>query len=106
MARLVVFKDQEPKEIVIGGQTVKICRCGLTKDANGFCDGTHNITKDEDVNATYFYDKDLHREIVDLITDEDFDDEGCGCGCNHDEKDGDSCACGSHSCGCGGHHHN
>lgn len=90
MARLVAFKDTEPKEITVGNTTIKICRCGLTRNKDGLCDQTHMIARDENPNATYFYDKDLNRELVDLIADDELEEDGC---------------CGNHSCGCG-HNHN
>ena len=106
MARLVVFKDKEPTLLTIGGETVKICRCGLTKDPKGLCDQTHLISKDEDDNATYFYDATLKRELVDLIADDEDDCCGGSCGCSHEDDSDTStgCACGNGSCGCGHSH--
>ena len=97
MARLVVLTQKEPKKLEINGTTYRICRCGLTKDENGFCDETHLITKDEEDGATYFYDKDLNREIVDMISDDEEMDGCCGgSGCCSGSKD---------ACGCGHDHH-
>jgi len=101
MPRLVIFRNTEPKEITIEGKKIKICRCGLTKDGDGLCDETHMIARDEDSNATYFYDDKLEREIVDMITDEDDLSDDCCSGHGHSHG---SCACGNNSCGCGHDH--
>jgi|LakMenE18May11ns_1017448.scaffolds.fasta_scaffold9931802_2 CDGSH-type Zn-finger protein len=97
MARLVALTQKEPKEITVGDKTFKICRCGLTKNVDGLCDQTHLITKDEEEGSTYFYDKDLNRELVDMISDDEDMDECCGgSGCCSGSKD---------ACGCGHDHH-
>lgn len=104
MARLVLFTQIGPKELKIGDKTIKICRCGLTKNPDGICDETHRtaLLDNEDPMATYFYDADLKPEMVDMIPDEEDDlDSGCCGGHGHSH---DGCACGNNSCGCGHKH--
>ena len=54
MARLTRHEETEPKPIKVGGETVWICRCGLTKN-EPYCDNSHELCKDEDDDFLYEY---------------------------------------------------
>ena len=57
MSRCIKHTAQEPARLVVGGQQISICRCGLSKNPNGFCDGSHNKTLDEQEGICYCYDE-------------------------------------------------
>jgi CDGSH-type Zn-finger protein len=63
MARIVIRKDNSPIEIKVGGESVWICRCGLT-DNPPYCSGKHKKTRDEEEGKLYFYDEDGKRYEV------------------------------------------
>lgn len=73
MARRVIHAAQGPVEFKTqNGDSVWICRCGLTKSEQGLCDGAHKQTHDEKEGELYEYDGEGRQE------------EGCcGGGCCH-----------------------
>jgi CDGSH-type Zn-finger protein len=54
MARVIIKKDKSPVEIKVGGESVWICRCGLT-DNPPYCSGKHKQTRDEKDDELYIY---------------------------------------------------
>ena len=60
MPRLVKRFRQEPFVITVGGETQYICGCGLSGNLP-YCDGTHELTADEDAAKLYWYDADVER---------------------------------------------
>ncbi|CAN5740428.1 MAG: CDGSH iron-sulfur domain-containing protein [Thermoleophilaceae bacterium] len=38
------LRDQDGREIVVGRETVALCRCGKSR-IRPFCDGTHKLTR-------------------------------------------------------------
>jgi CDGSH-type Zn-finger protein len=60
MPRIVKRFRQEPYEVKVGAESQWICGCGLSANLP-FCDGTHEITKDEDPKKLYWYDEDDER---------------------------------------------
>lgn len=94
--RLVQKKAKGPAKIEIGGHTLRICLCGLSKHKDGICDDSHLVTENEQDDVLYIYDEEtLEREEVAVLDDESSDE--------HDHHKG-GCACGG-GCGCGHHHH-
>ena len=57
MARWVKKTAKGPARIEVNGKFVSICRCGLSKDENGFCDGSHAQVQDEEEGKCYCYDE-------------------------------------------------
>jgi CDGSH-type Zn-finger protein len=64
MARLVLKKDKGPAVVMTNGSPIHVCRCGLSKDKQGLCDGSHLNTIDEEEDKVYCYDKKMKREEV------------------------------------------
>lgn len=64
MSRIVKHTQTGPSEVnTKSGDSVWICRCGLTQDEKGQCDGSHNKTTNEDPNTTYSYESE-ERNII------------------------------------------
>jgi len=65
MSRLVKHAAQSPaKHTTPKGDDIYICRCGLSKDEKGLCDGSHQKTQGEDAGKVYSYDDALERKEV------------------------------------------
>lgn len=63
MTRLIRHDATGPALIEIGGQTVAICQCGLSKN-KPFCDGSHSKTKGEEAGKLYVYDEGRNRVSI------------------------------------------
>ncbi|GEM_PF-820980 len=87
MPRLVLHTAIGPAKVTIGDKVIGICRCGLTKNQDGLCDGSHHKTEDEDAQSVYHYEEDYTREKIGTM--------GGGCACGEG-------GCGDGSCGEGG----
>ena len=63
MARKVIHSAQGPAEVKTpNGDSVWVCRCGLTKSEQGLCDSSHKQTLDEKEGDIYEYDDEGHQE--------------------------------------------
>ncbi len=76
MARIITRTEHGPVEVKIGDKTVHVCRCGLSKNPQGLCDGSHKKTLDEVEGVTYVYDEDGNREEAEMCC-----GGGCECEC-------------------------
>ena len=72
MARLVIHEATGPTKIQVGDSVIKICRCGLTKNAEGRCDDSHHKTEDETKDTLYMYHEDGSRYVIEEADDEEF----------------------------------
>ncbi len=65
MARVIIHEEKSPIEVKVGGQSVWICRCGLTTNPP-YCSGMHKrIQKEEDKKLYLYEGEDLYEvEIV------------------------------------------
>lgn len=62
MTRLVKHQATGPSEVKTdSGDSVWICRCGLTVNEDGTCSGKHAHTKGEETGKLYCYDQDFNR---------------------------------------------
>lgn len=85
MSRVVIHTAQGPAIVKTqNGDTVAICRCGLTTNPDGTCCGNHKRTLDEKPDHIYQYDDKLERE--ELAEDQD-------CDCHHCQDDECDCEC-------------
>lgn len=82
MPRLVTHTATGPTEVKTkSGDSVWICRCGLTDNEDGTCNGNHRKLEvaEEDVETLYVYDENGERSEVEeddcCCTDSDEDDE-------------------------------
>lgn len=55
MTRLIRHDATGPALIEVGGQTIAVCQCGLSRN-KPFCDGSHEKTRGEDHGKLYIYD--------------------------------------------------
>lgn len=93
MTRFVVHEANGPvavKKDDIQGDTVYICRCGLTQNANGLCDSSHKITKDEN-NNSYMYRREDGELTRFLLKEECGDCDDGDCSCKGNCGSGDEC---------------
>jgi CDGSH-type Zn-finger protein len=63
MARLVKRYRNEPHTVIVGGETLSICGCGLSA-TQPYCDGTHVISESEDCETVYWYDEAGERHVA------------------------------------------
>ena len=104
MPRLVIHTAVGPTEVKTKqGDSVWICRCGLTNNEDGTCSGNHKKLKvaEEDPKKIYEYDDDGKRHQLaeeccgdDCCKDEDHDDEDDEDDEDDDEAEKSGC-CGS-----------
>lgn len=64
MARLVKHTAKKPAMVETDGKPIFVCRCGLSKNSQGLCDGSHKVVADESDDELCCYDKDLSRKKV------------------------------------------
>lgn len=61
MTRLIPHTARGPLKVLktdmMPGDAVYMCRCGLSANANGFCDGSHKKTLDEQPGSVYLYER-------------------------------------------------
>ena len=55
MARLIKRFRNQPHTVVLGGETLSICGCGLSA-TQPYCDGTHKISESEEIGKLCWYD--------------------------------------------------
>jgi CDGSH-type Zn-finger protein len=55
MARLVKRYFNQPHIVIVSGESLSICGCGLSAK-QPFCDGTHVISESEECETVYWYD--------------------------------------------------
>ena len=63
MARLLKRYRNQPHTLILGGESVSICGCGLSAK-QPYCDGTHVITEAEECEGLYWYDEAGVRHIA------------------------------------------
>ena len=63
MARVVKKTARSPAEVKVGEQTIYICRCGLSQNPQGLCDGSHQQTQDESEEKLYLYEGGERKEV-------------------------------------------
>lgn len=90
MSRQVIMTGIKPAEVKTkSGDSILVCRCGLTDKADGTCSGNHRKFQvaSEDPKITYQYDKKGKRQEV---LDECCSDQCCA---EEKETDSDQCCC-------------
>jgi CDGSH-type Zn-finger protein len=55
MARLVKRYRNQPHTVILAGESLSICGCGLSAK-QPYCDGTHVISESEECETVYWYD--------------------------------------------------
>ncbi len=64
MPRIIVKSAQGPVEAKTpGGESVWVCKCGLSANPEGRCDGSHKKTLDEKPGIIYAYDEKGRAEV-------------------------------------------
>ena len=63
MARLLKRYRNQPHTVIVGGETLSICGCGLSAK-QPYCDGTHVISESEVCEALYWYDAEGERHMA------------------------------------------
>lgn len=84
MTRSVIMTDVKPALVKTkSGDTVAVCRCGLTSNADGTCSGNHAKYKvaEEEKGEVYAYNQQGRRRKVAVIDLDEDDSEGCVGGC-------------------------
>ncbi|MEI6690261.1 MAG: hypothetical protein WCL07_00765 [bacterium] len=77
MSRVVIHTAKGPAIIKTkGGDTVAVCRCGLTTNEDGTCCGNHHKIEGEKSDSLYQYNEKLERE--EIANDEECCGECCG----------------------------
>lgn len=74
MVRFIKFTGKAPAQVDTTGEPVYVCRCGLTRDEKGLCDGSHKKVEDEKEKKLYCYDENLDRKEIEKPKHK----EGCG----------------------------
>ncbi len=64
MSRMIRHDATRPALISIGDKVVAVCQCGLSQN-KPFCDGSHRVTRDEEPNKLYAYDREKKRVALD-----------------------------------------
>ncbi|HDZ54110.1 MAG TPA: CDGSH iron-sulfur domain-containing protein [Candidatus Nealsonbacteria bacterium] len=64
MTRLVEHAEKSPVQVDTTGEPIFVCRCGLTRNEKGLCDGSHQKAQDEKEGKLYCYDKQLNRKEI------------------------------------------
>ena len=60
MSRLIRHDASGPALIEVGGQTIAVCQCGLSRN-KPFCDGSHSKTHGEAAGVIHIYDAEQRR---------------------------------------------
>jgi len=63
MARLLKRYRNQPHTLIVGGESVSICGCGLSAK-QPYCDGTHTISESEECETLYWYDDAGERHLA------------------------------------------
>lgn len=63
MTRLIRHDATGPAVIEVGGTTIEICQCGLSRN-KPFCDESHQMVQDEELGQLYVYDSERERVTI------------------------------------------
>ena len=63
MPRLLKRYRNEPHTLIVGGESVSICGCGLS-GTPPYCDGTHVISESEELLRLCWYDDEGQRHLT------------------------------------------
>ena len=63
MTRLIRHDATGPALIEVGGITIAVCQCGLSRN-KPFCDGSHEKTRGEVPGKVYLYDENRNRVSI------------------------------------------
>lgn len=68
MTRLIPHTARGPLKVLKTdlhpGDAVYLCRCGLSANPNGLCDGSHKATLDEQAGRVYLYERDAQGKLL------------------------------------------